>query len=501
MKLRKIIQILFFVLILLTSIGHGLEESGVSIPLISSASLHAVCPFGGVVSIYEYFVSGSYVKKVHESSFILMFIVFGLAIVLGPVFCGWICPFGTFQEWVSKIGRKVFKKRFNTFIPYKVDKYLRFIRYFILILVLVKTAQSVELLFANIDPYYALFNIWSDEVAITAYIALLVVVILSLFVERPFCKYACPYGALLGITNLFRPAKIKREASTCISCSVCDKKCPMNIPLSNIDVSKDHQCISCMECTSEANCPKADTMTFSIGKRVLSYKNVAIITVSLFIIGIGGSMALNLWKTESSKIPVKFSSGEFEGINNPADIRGSYTLEDVKNAFDVPVDDIVRAFALLDIKNPESFMIKELEGRYIFEDDIEIGTDAVRLFVALYRGLPYTPEEDTVLLRPANSVLKDIISSDKKEYLNSILVDLPIMTNDSLIEHQDESTDIFEIKGKTTFKEVIDQGVSEDDLIKIIGSIPDNLNMTIRDYSIEIQKEFSLIKSELEGYL
>ena len=96
--------------------------------------------------------------------------------------------------------------------------------------------------------------------AVTGYIALALVVALSLFVERPFCKYACPYGAVLGIFNLFRIFGIKRNAPTCISCKACDRACPMNIQVSTAKVVRDHQCISCLECSSEAACPVPATV-------------------------------------------------------------------------------------------------------------------------------------------------------------------------------------------------------------------------------------------------
>ena len=128
-RIRTIIQVVFLVLIALIAVNHTLEESGKAIPVIGSASLHAVCPFGGVVSIYQYAVDGTFVKKTHESSFILMIIVAALAVAFGPVFCGWICPFGTVQEFFGKIGKKLFKKKYNNFIPYKFDKWLRYLRY------------------------------------------------------------------------------------------------------------------------------------------------------------------------------------------------------------------------------------------------------------------------------------------------------------------------------------------------------------------------------------
>lgn len=267
MKVRKIVQIIFFTVAALIAINHGLAEAGKPIPFIAEASLHAVCPFGGVVSIYNLITTGTFVKKIHESSVVLMLIVFVSALFLGPLFCGWICPFGTFQEWIARLGRKIFKKKYNSFIPYKFDKYLRFLRYGVLIWVLIMTVWSGKIIFADYDPYYALFQFWTGEVAMTAFAALFVVVLLSLVVERPFCKYACPYGAVLGLFNFIRIIPLRRNPSTCISCSKCDKACSMNIPVSTSEKVKNHQCISCYECTSEDGaCPVPDTLTFTTKK-------------------------------------------------------------------------------------------------------------------------------------------------------------------------------------------------------------------------------------------
>lgn len=256
----------FFLLVAAIALNHTLVEEGRGIPFLSNASVHAICPFGGVVSLYQYFVVGTFVQKIHESSLVLMWLVFALAIVFGPVLCGWICPLGSIQEWFSSIGRKIFKKRFNTFIPYKYDKYLRFTRYIVLGWVVYMTIMTGKLVFADVDPYAALFHLWSDELAVGGIIVLVVTLVLSLFVERPWCKYACPFGALLGISNLFRIFKIKRNVGTCVSCNKCTRACPMNIPVSKKEVVRDHQCISCLKCTSEEACPIKETVNFEVGK-------------------------------------------------------------------------------------------------------------------------------------------------------------------------------------------------------------------------------------------
>ncbi len=63
-----------------------------------------------------------------------------LSFLFGPVYCGWICPFGTYQEWINRLGKKLFKKKYNTIIPRSIKKYLKYLRYLVLIWVVYITA-------------------------------------------------------------------------------------------------------------------------------------------------------------------------------------------------------------------------------------------------------------------------------------------------------------------------------------------------------------------------
>lgn len=263
--IRTGVQILFFVIVAITAVNEVLLNNGIVIPFIQSASLHALCPFGGVVSFYQFISNGTLVKKVHESSMVLFGLGLVLLILAGPVICGWVCPLGSIQEWIGKLGKKLFKKRYNTFVPRKLDQALRYLRYLVFGWVTYMTIISGKLIFQDYDPYFALFNFWSSEVSVAGLVILGLTLVLSLFIERPFCKYACPFGAFQGIFNLFRIFTVKRNLKTCINCKACDRACPMNIEVSAKTSVRDHQCISCLECTSDTACPVEKTVELAAG--------------------------------------------------------------------------------------------------------------------------------------------------------------------------------------------------------------------------------------------
>ncbi len=262
--LRYFVQFTFFALVLTTAINHTLVESGINIPLISEASVHVLCPFGAIVSLYKLVTTGSFVNKIHESAMVIMGITLFLSVLFGPVFCGWVCPLGSLQEFISNIS-----KRFNLFGKIKIsqglNQYLKNMRYIVLLWALYVTAKSGQLIFADYDPYYALFNFWSGEVAASAILILVTTLTLALFIERPWCKYACPLGALLGLTNKFRLFKLRRNTLTCTSCNLCNETCPVGIDISANTTIKDTHCISCLKCTSEQQCPENETLVMQIG--------------------------------------------------------------------------------------------------------------------------------------------------------------------------------------------------------------------------------------------
>ncbi len=266
-KMRVYSQVFFFILLGLITVNHTLSESGVTLPLLSDASLHAICPLGGIEAMFAFFRYDILIPKIHESVFVILGIILMTSILFGPVVCSYACPLGSIQEWIGKIGKRIFKERYNHFIHSKLDKYLRYMRYVTLLFTIYLTTNSLKLVFLEVDPYYALYHFWSDEATIGGIIVLLIVLLASLFVERPWCKYACPLGAVLGMTNTIRIFKLKRLPARCISCNKCTKECPMNIDVANSAIIRNHQCIACNQCTSDMVCPVPDTVIVEAGSK------------------------------------------------------------------------------------------------------------------------------------------------------------------------------------------------------------------------------------------
>lgn len=228
-------------------------------------------------------------------------------------------------------------------------------------------------------------------------------------------------------------------------------------------------------------------------------KLIAPLVAAFFTIGISGTMVLNLWQTTSSKIPVKFASGEHAGEYNPADIRGSYTFGDVSKAFAVPVEALAQAFGVENLENPNAFKCEELEDMYGELEEGEIGTDSVKLFVALYSGLPDSPEETTRLPSPAIGVLKEKLSEAELQEAKSLAVNIAGMKPVSAEQAEDhDSTVDTTVKGNTTFQELLDWGISRQEIEAALGMPIGKPGVSVRGYCEEKGVEFFGIKTALQ---
>lgn len=271
-NIRLSIQIIVLFVVIISAFNHYLSSIGKSIPWISQSFFHYICPICGVTSIYQFFASSTlWVVKLKSTLGIVIGLVTMITIIFGPVICGFICPFGTLQDLFARLGKKLNKTKYNKFIPYKVDKKLRLFRYLTLIGTIFLTYTSSVSLLESINPYHAFLGIFKQNVSIAGLIILIVVIVSSMFIQRPWCKYLCPYGALLGLSNKIKVFRVVRNKYTCISCKRCSNSCPINIDISSEEEIRDLGCISCFECVEPKVCPKSNTL-FATSKDEITNK-------------------------------------------------------------------------------------------------------------------------------------------------------------------------------------------------------------------------------------
>lgn len=229
---------------------------------------------------------------------------------------------------------------------------------------------------------------------------------------------------------------------------------------------------------------------------------LAVIIITLIFGGIALTSALGLWETVNDKIPERYSEGEFKGEYNPADIRGSYTFGDISELFEIPLEDLGKAFSIKNGTSFAEFQVKELETIYEAYklEGKEVGTDSVRIFTALYKALPITLNEDTFLPQPAASILKSkaVLTAEQSEYLENHTV-IPLENSISSSEEPPAGDSGETIKGKTTFKELIDWGVKKEDIEKVINQTIPDINETIKNFAEKTGVEFSSLKEPLQA--
>lgn len=263
-KIRLSIQLTMLFTVIISAFNHYLTSINNGIEWISESIFHYICPVCGVTSIYQFFASNTlFAIKVKSTLGIIIGLTIIITIVFGPIICGFICPFGAIQDLAAKIGKKKFKRKYNKFISKELDLQLKNLRYLTLIVTVFLTATSSVALLESINPYHAFLGIFNKKFSILGFIVLIIILITSIFIQRPWCRYLCPYGATLGLFNKIKIFRIIRKDSTCVKCNKCNNSCPMGINIIEEDAIRNESCISCLECVDEKVCPKANTITYT----------------------------------------------------------------------------------------------------------------------------------------------------------------------------------------------------------------------------------------------
>ena len=210
------------------------------------------CPFGGVEAIYTYATEGNLVCSLGVSNFYILGAVLLTLLLLRRAFCGYACPIGAISEWLQAGAERLGVQ--SARVPYAADRVLAKLKYAVLAIILYFTWSHGELEFRVADPCYALISRHGEDITFWAYVVAGAIVIGSLFVTVPFCRWLCPLAAVMHPFSRFGLTRIKRDEDACIDCGLCSKVCPTAIPVDKVAQVTAARCMSCLSCVEV--CPR-----------------------------------------------------------------------------------------------------------------------------------------------------------------------------------------------------------------------------------------------------
>src|SRR5450759_3626766 len=256
--LRRAVQLAFFVLNAWIGIEFYLfvryyETGGRSVWAGRPPGVEGWLPIASMMNLKVLLASGQ-MPRLHPAGMFLLIAFLAASWIFRKSFCGWLCPVGTVSEYLWRLGRQTFGRNFR--LPRKLDVGLRSLKYLLLGLFLYAVgSMSVEAIRAFLEGPYGIV----DDVkmlnffrfmGLTGGIVVALLVVASVFVQNFWCRYLCPYGALMGLAALASPLRIRRDASLCIDCAMCAEACPSQLPVDTLVQIRSAECLGCMECVS-----------------------------------------------------------------------------------------------------------------------------------------------------------------------------------------------------------------------------------------------------------
>ena len=277
-------------------------------------------PLGSLVSL-RYWLESGIINDIHPSGMIIFIVILLTAFLFKKAFCSWVCPIGFISEMLGNISDKIFRRRLLP--PKWLDYFLRSLKYLLLLfffyaILYQMSAKSIEIF------VYSEYNIISDilmlrfftHITTFALVVVLILFVLSLIVRGFWCRYLCPYGALLGILGLLSLTRITRNKQTCTDCSSCANVCPAFIPVDKISQVNSDECIGCMACVDV--CPADQTLQISVvskKKKVSSFKWALVMILffwgSLWVAKMWGPWENSVTKEQYMRYMPQIEKGQF----------------------------------------------------------------------------------------------------------------------------------------------------------------------------------------------
>jgi len=265
------------------------------------AGVEGFLPISGLMGLVDWVHQGA-LNTIHPAATVLVLVALALAVALRKSFCSWVCPIGFLSELLARFGRWSFRRNFLFWrwadVPLRGLKYV--LLAFFLGAILLMSPQALSDFLAS--PYNRVADVkmglFFTDMSRVGLVVMGALVVGSLFVRGLWCRYLCPYGALLGLLSWASPTRIRRDADACVSCNLCDKACMARLPVSSLDRVSSPECTGCLDCV--AVCPRPQALGVYVARRRVSPLAYAAAVLALFLAGYVGARVTGTWQNTLS---------------------------------------------------------------------------------------------------------------------------------------------------------------------------------------------------------
>jgi polyferredoxin len=319
-QIRRAVQ--FTVLLLNAVIGvqfvlwvRSFEIAGGSSSIERPAGVDGWLPIAGLMNL-RYFLATRQIPAIHPSAMVLLCVFLLASLLVKKSFCSWLCPVGTVSEYLWKLGRRVYKRKFV--VPMWLDLPLRSLKYLLLgfFVFIVFTMSQQQLGEFLMSPFGIVADVkmlnFFRYIGTIGIAVLMVLTLLSILIQNFWCRFLCPYGALMGLVSLLSPVKIRRDQEACIDCGKCNKACPSHLSVDSLVQIRSVECTGCMECVTV--CPAENALQFALPPRrrlesaasrwrhrALKPQTIAAVLALVFLGLVGAARLTGHWQTNVSR--------------------------------------------------------------------------------------------------------------------------------------------------------------------------------------------------------
>jgi polyferredoxin len=276
------------------------ETPGATYTIARPPGVEGWLPIAGLMNLKSFLLTHT-LPELHPATMFLLVAFLSMSLLLRKAFCSWICPVGTLEEWLWKAGRSTFRRNWR--LPRAIDLPLRSLKYILLALFayVVVTMSPAAIHAFLYSPYGVIADVkmlnFFRYLGMTGAVVLGVIAFASVFVQNFWCRYLCPYGALMGLAALLSPLRIRRNAAVCIDCAKCAKACPSSLPVDSLVQIRSAECLGCMECVNV--CPAEGALDMvALRRRPVQSWIIAVAVAAIFFSLVGYAKWSGHWRSD-----------------------------------------------------------------------------------------------------------------------------------------------------------------------------------------------------------